>query len=118
MCSTRKTSLIASTSAGVRGRDTSNDFLSVSTCSKTYSEAWGTYFTQIVEDCGSGIADFTAEAIKVFARNGRIVVEGADDQQVYVFDLMGSIVQNTVLPSGIYMVKVGNYPARKVTVIR
>lgn len=86
--------------------------------SVAYTEAWGNNFTQIVEDCGSGIDDISTEDIKIFARNGRIVVEGADDQQVYVFDLTGRIVRNTVLPSGIYMVKVGNYPARKVTVIR
>lgn len=84
-----------------------------------YTEAWNNYFSQIVEDCGSqGIDDIAASDIKVYARDGRIVVEGADGQQVYVFDLMGRSVRNNALPRGIYMVKVGNYPARKVAVIR
>ncbi len=86
---------------------------------EAYTEAWNNYFSQIVEDCGSeGIDDIAASDIKVYARDGRIVVEGADGQQVYVFDLMGRSVRNNVLPRGIYMVKVGNYPARKVAVIK
>jgi hypothetical protein len=92
---------------------------------EAYTEAWSTYFSQIVEDCGSqGIDDIATSDIKVYARDGRVVVEGADGQQVNVFDLMGRKIQaikqssSQALPTGVYMVKVGNYPARKVAVIR
>ena len=92
---------------------------------EAYTEAWSTYFSQIVEDCGSeGIDDIATSDIKVYARDGRIVVEGADGQQVNVFDLMGRKIQAIkqsscqALPTGVYMVKVGNYPARKVAVVK
>ena len=86
---------------------------------EAYTEAWSNYFSQIVEDCGSqGIDDIATSDIKAYARDGRIVVEGADGQQVFVFNLMGRTIRNEALPTGIYMVKVGNYPARKVAVVR
>ena len=86
---------------------------------EAYTEAWSNYFSQIVEDCGSqGIDDIATSDIKAYARDGRIVVEGADGQQVFVFDMMGRAIRNEALPTGIYMVKVGDYPARKVAVIR
>ena len=70
---------------------------------EAYTEAWSTYFSQIVEDCGSeGIDDIATSDIKVYARDGRIVVEGADGQQVNVFDLMGRKIQAIKLSSITY----------------
>ena len=52
------------------------------------------------------------------------MVEGADGETVHIFDMMGREIQafkhssNQALPTGVYMVKVGNHPARKVAVIR
>ena len=45
------------------------------------------------------------------------MVKGATDE-VRVFDMMGRGVRNNALPSGVYLVKVGDHPARKVVVVR
>lgn len=64
-----------------------------------------------------GIDDIEADGIRIYSANRRIVMEGTTDE-VSVFDVMGRRVRNNVLPAGVYMVKVGDYPARKVVVIR
>ena len=64
-----------------------------------------------------GIDDIEADGISIYSADGRIVVEGATDE-VRVYDMMGRSVRNNALPAGVYMVKVGNYPARKVVVVR
>ncbi len=74
----------------------------------------------------SGIDNRNADGISVYARDGRIVVEGAEGLTVNVYDMMGREVFNTSsttcvtpsLPEGIYLVNVGMQPARKVVVIR
>ena len=40
------------------------------------------------------------------------------EESVRVFDMVGRPVSNHNLPNGVYMVKVGTLPARKVVVIR
>lgn len=67
-----------------------------------------------------GIGSVEAENILVYARGGYVFVEGANGTQVRVFDMLGRWVGDgsQMLQSGVYMVKVGNYPARKVVVIR
>ena len=69
-------------------------------------------------DSTEGIDDIATDVIKVYALDGRIVVDGADGETVHIFDMMGRTIHNEALPTGIYMVKVGNHPARKVAVIR
>lgn len=49
----------------------------------------------------------------IFVRIGRRKVKDFD-----VYDMMGRDVCNGNLPAGVYMVRVGNHPARKVAVIR
>ncbi len=73
-------------------------------------------FSRITEDC-NGINDIEADDISIYSADGRIVVEGATDE-VNVFDMMGRRVRNNALPAGVYMVKVSDYPARKVVVVR
>ena len=73
------------------------------------------------EDCiirAVGIDNVDADNIKVYSRDGRIVVEGADGETVHIFDMMGRTIHNEALPTGIYLVRVGDHPARKVAVIR
>ena len=82
-----------------------------------YTEAWGTYFTQIVEDCGQGIDDIVTDDIKVYVQDGRIVVEGADSE-LRVFDVAGRQVANQALPTGIYFVRIGDRITRKIAVVR
>ena len=54
--------------------------------------------------------------VKVYARNGRIVVDGAAGESVWVFDMMGRQVANGTLSSGVYVVKVGDYHTQKVVI--
>ena len=58
------------------------------------------------------------ETLRVFVREGRIVVDGAAGEPVMVYDVMGRQVHNHNLPSGVYLVKFGTRPARKVVVVR
>ncbi len=73
----------------------------------------------------SEIADM--DNIRIYSENGRIYVNG-DGQTVndfHVYDVVGREVYHarqenhtSILPEGVYLVKVGIYPARKVVVIR
>lgn len=71
-----------------------------------------------------GIGDIDATEIKIYSKGGRIVVQGAEGVEARVYDLTGREVvrpnqngETPVLPSGVYLVKVGILPARKVVVI-
>ena len=65
-----------------------------------------------------GIDDINQDNIHVYAHDGRIKVEGADGETVRVFNVVGQSVDNGSLSAGVYMVKVGDRPARKVVVTR
>ena len=78
---------------------------------------WG-QFQKIIENC-NGIDDIEADDIKVYAREGHIVVEGAEGEIVQVFDIMGRPINpEQAIDTGIYMVKVGNRPSQKVVVLK
>ena len=77
---------------------------------------WG-FFTNIQCD-NTGIEDIDDEGINIYSRDGHIVVDGAEGETVQVYDMTGHAVSCESLPSGTYVVRVGNYPARKVVVIR
>ena len=75
-----------------------------------------------------GIDDVEFNDINVYQQDGTIVVEGAEPAEVNVYNIMGCrmimhhvmdgrLVFN-VTATGTYIVKVGNYPARKVMIIR
>ena len=76
---------------------------------------WGR-FQNIVESSCTGIEELDAsDGIRIYAEGGRIVVEGAADETVLIYDVAGRSVRNEALPTGIYLVKVGNRPAKKLT---
>ena len=67
--------------------------------------------------------------VRIYASNGQIVVEGAEGNSVMLFDINGRrleairqtydhVVRFDVPVSGTYLVKISNYPARKIVVIR
>jgi len=58
-----------------------------------------------------------AESPKIYVRDGRVVVEADGWQQMDVYDAMGRQVTDAVLRRGVYFVKVGVYPIRKVVVL-
>ena len=65
---------------------------------------------------------------KIFTSHGQIVVEGAESNTVWLYDVNGRILATKqeeysslrfdVPATGTYLVKIGNHPARKVVVIR
>lgn len=71
-----------------------------------------------------GIDDvMTGDGVKIISRGNEIVVEGAVDQNVMVYDVTGRLVHKGrveepihVETMGVYMVKVGELPLRKVVV--
>lgn len=75
-----------------------------------------------------GIGDVDALNAKVYSSQGQIVVEGADGNKVTLFDVNGRVLaakrdgfsqlRFDAPASGTYIIKIGNYPARKVVVIR
>ena len=82
-------------------------------------------YTAYFESTTQGIGDIDAAEIKIFASDGRIVVQGAEGMETKVYDLKGREVvkatrdgETPVLPTGVYLVKVGTLPARKVVVMR
>lgn len=77
-----------------------------------------TYTAYFASNSTEAIDDVKGSNIKVYAIDGRIVVVGRENRPVWVLDMYGRVVDNGQLPSGVYLVKVGNLPARKVVVIR
>ena len=71
---------------------------------------------------GSTTPDNIAESdmpnIIIKSINGNIVVEGCDGCEVRIYNIEGRQVNNSGLSNGIYLVKVGNYPVRKIVVAR
>lgn len=75
-----------------------------------------------------GINDVETINVKVFTNNGQIVVEGAEGNQVCLYDINGRLLATKqdnyqslrfdVQASGTYLVKIGKHPARKVVIIR
>ena len=79
---------------------------------------WQNFADRYVEDCNMGIGDPDVENINIYTLGGRIVVEGAEGETVHIFDITGRSVHNQALSPGVYMVKVGNRPSKKVVVKR
>ena len=75
-----------------------------------------------------GIENIETINAKIYQRNGQVVVEGAEDNTVTMYDVNGRVLatkqDNDMLlrfdapVSGTYLIKIGNYPARRVVVIR
>ncbi len=72
----------------------------------------------------NGFTEIDANGINIYTFGDHIVVEGVQGETVRVYDMMGRLIQtfkqssNQALPAGVYLVKVGNVPARRVVVIR
>lgn len=72
-----------------------------------------------------GIGEIEDDGVNVYVNGGRIIVKNVNGMVVRVYDMMGRLVATasgeTVsfpMPVGVYLVKVGTLPARKVVVIR
>ena len=77
---------------------------------------------------GESIDDITLLNAKIYQRNGQIVVDGAEGNPVYLYDVVGRLLatkretaQEVLLDvpaSGAYLVKIGDAPARRIVVKR
>ena len=75
-----------------------------------------------------GVDEVDAINAKIYTSNGQIVVDGAENNTVWLYDVNGRILaikqdeysplHFTVPASGTYLVKIGIHPARRVVVIR
>ena len=81
----------------------------------------------------TGIATAEARDIRVTVSGGQIIVEGAQGLPIVLYDITGRVLwkkdlpasdQFTIfnsqlsIPAGTYLLRVGNYPTRKVVVVR
>lgn len=96
----------------VRWNDNNTD--SVRTVVVTADVTYTAYF----EATTQGITELLGDDIRILVQHGQIIVEGVEDKAVRVFDLYGRLVDTRLLPTGVYIVKIGDHPARKVVVIR
>ncbi|MCQ2329442.1 MAG: T9SS type A sorting domain-containing protein [Paludibacteraceae bacterium] len=77
---------------------------------------------------GTGVESITELSNEIYSCNGQIVIAGAEDAIIRIFDMMGRLVCTTnatsnpqsipVNASGVYMVQVDNKPAQRVVLIR
>jgi hypothetical protein len=75
-----------------------------------------------------GIDDVEAGNVSIYSAESRIFVKGAENSTIYVYDVNGRVVRTqanatetvefTVPGTGVYLVKVGNAPAKRVVVVR
>ena len=66
--------------------------------------------------------------VHVYLHNGKIVVSGVDKESIYLYDIYGRLLTIKqaeyfqslldIPSSGLYLVKVGNHPAKKIVVIK
>ena len=84
------------------------------------------YFVR--EGSQNGVDGVDTMSAKIYVNNGQIVVEGAEGNPVYLYDVVGRLLamrretmQEVLLDvpaSGAYLVKIGDAPARRVVVRR
>ena len=83
------------------------------------------YFASDNEE--EGIEETAEEGVKLYQSNGQIVVEGAEGSRVMVYDVYGRLLATKrddggllrfdVPAAGVYLVRVGDAPARRVAVV-
>lgn len=91
------------------------------------------YITEYIHDTiyihdTVGVDDVKAVNLKLYQRNGRIVVSGADGADVRLYDAVGRLLATKqdnyselefdVPASGAYLIRVGNLYARRIVVVR
>lgn len=85
-------------------------------------------FTNIQCNGNSGIEDVGEDVANIFQQNGQIVVDNTNNEEVVLYDINGRKLSRkhdknmplffNISTGGIYLVKIGNHPARKVVVLR
>ena len=75
-----------------------------------------------------GIENVDMSDVTIYSTDSKIVVRGAENQSIYVFDVNGRVITSEanaaetcefrMSNTGVYLVKVGNAPAKRVLVVR
>jgi len=75
-----------------------------------------------------GIDEMEMANARIFSIDGRLVVDGAEGNTVWLYDLTGRMLASkqddfkplefNVPASGVYLIKIGPYPARKIVVTK
>lgn len=75
-----------------------------------------------------GIEDVEGADVNIYSADSKIIVKGAENLDIYVYDVNGRVVRTqaaaaetvefTMNTTGVYLVKVGNAPAKRVVVVR
>lgn len=76
----------------------------------------------------TGIEDAENANVDIYSADSKIIVKGAENMDIYVYDVNGRVVRTqanatetvefTMNTTGVYLVKVGNAPAKRVVVVR
>lgn len=76
----------------------------------------------------TGIEDAENANVDIYSADSKIIVKGAENMNIYVYDVNGRVVRTqanatetvefTMNTTGVYLVKVGNAPAKRVVVVR
>lgn len=79
-------------------------------------------------DSTEGIEDAENDNVAIYSADSKIIVKGAENMDIYVYDVNGRVVRTqanatetvefTMNTTGVYLVKVGNAPAKRVVVVR
>lgn len=88
---------------------------------------WGGCFADIIDEC-DGIEEIVLdEDIKLYVYGNIIIVSGAEGKSVIIYDVMGRMIKEGEIPygerklsvptAGVYLVKIGDLPARKIVVL-
>ena len=115
--------ITATANAGYRFvRWNDNDTHAVRTVTVTSDMTFTAYFEALPSE---GIDDAGAEQIvKVYAADGHIYIDAPQPVEAAVYDMTGrrvatlAVGTSVPMPTGVYLVKVGTLPARKVVVLR
>ena len=88
---------------------------------------WGQYADKYQEDC-NGINDLNHNPVKIYTQGNQLSIYGAHGEPLYIFDAVGRQVYHTAFASdsetinmpsaGVYVVKVGERPVKKVVTIK
>ena len=100
----------------------------------TYYEGWGWYYTYVFEMtilpiwAYVGIQSVDMSNVSIYSANSTIYVKGAEGQIINIYDLNGRTIvtklnatETMEIPmeeTGVYLVRIGNAPAKRVIVMR
>lgn len=80
--------------------------------------------SNIATNSSVGINDIPNSSTVIYSSHGKIQIDGSIDGSISVYDMYGRMISESLtstidIPSsGVYLVKVGNNPARKIVVIK